>query len=314
MKNLYLTYKSYVFYMGGRFMYISYDYYRIFYYVAKYKNISQAAKLLLNNQPNITRTIKNLEGALGCTLFVRNRHGVSLTPEGERLYAHVKIAFEHLEAGEEEISLDKTLQRGVVSVGATEIALHCLLLPILKQYRTLYPNVKINISNHSTPQATAALKNGLLDFALVTTPTTELPSIFERPVKRIEEVAVCSAAYGKLTDKPITLEQLHEYPIISLSPATKTYEWYASFFNERGLRFSPNIEAATTDQILLMVKADLGISFIPEEMIRNELEIRTIRLKEEIPPRHICLLKRKDHSLSIAAKKMEEMILEKIDL
>ena len=42
-------------------MYISYDHYRIFYYVAKYQNISQAAKLLLNNQPNVTRTIKNLE-------------------------------------------------------------------------------------------------------------------------------------------------------------------------------------------------------------------------------------------------------------
>ena len=76
-------------------MYVSYDYYRVFYFVAKYENISQAAKLLLNNQPNITRTIKNLESALGCTLFVRNRHGVKLTPEGERLYSHVKIAFEH---------------------------------------------------------------------------------------------------------------------------------------------------------------------------------------------------------------------------
>ena len=32
-------------------MYISYDYYRIFYYVAKYGNITQAAKILLNNQP-----------------------------------------------------------------------------------------------------------------------------------------------------------------------------------------------------------------------------------------------------------------------
>lgn len=39
-------------------MNINYDYYRIFYFVAKYGNISQAAKLLLNNQPNLTRTIK----------------------------------------------------------------------------------------------------------------------------------------------------------------------------------------------------------------------------------------------------------------
>ena len=52
-------------------MYINYDHYRIFYYVAKYGNVSQAAKLLLNNQPNLTRTIKTLEGELGCPLFLR---------------------------------------------------------------------------------------------------------------------------------------------------------------------------------------------------------------------------------------------------
>ena len=46
-------------------MYISYDYYRVFYYVARYGNISQAARLLLNNQPNLTRTIKKLEAELG---------------------------------------------------------------------------------------------------------------------------------------------------------------------------------------------------------------------------------------------------------
>ena len=42
-------------------MYISYDYYRVFYYVAKYGSIAQAAKILLNSQPNLTRTIRTLE-------------------------------------------------------------------------------------------------------------------------------------------------------------------------------------------------------------------------------------------------------------
>ena len=62
-------------------MYISFEYYRIFYYVAKYGSISQAAEALMNNQPNISRTIKNLESELNCTLFVRSRKGVELTPE-----------------------------------------------------------------------------------------------------------------------------------------------------------------------------------------------------------------------------------------
>ena len=89
-------------------MNISYDHYRVFYYVAKCRSITQASTLLLNNQPNVTRTIKTLEKELDCVLFVRSRQGVQLTPEGEKLFEHIRIAFEHIEAGEEEIALKKT--------------------------------------------------------------------------------------------------------------------------------------------------------------------------------------------------------------
>ena len=68
-------------------MAIPYDYYRIFYYVAQHKSFTKAAEALGNNQPNITRCMNNLEQDLGCKLFVRTNHGVSLTPEGQRLYS-----------------------------------------------------------------------------------------------------------------------------------------------------------------------------------------------------------------------------------
>ena len=68
--------------MDVSLMNISYDYYRIFYYVAKCGSFTGAANALLNNQPNITRAIKTLEYELGCTLFIRSNKGVTLTPEG----------------------------------------------------------------------------------------------------------------------------------------------------------------------------------------------------------------------------------------
>ena len=106
-------------------MNINYDYYRIFYFVAKYGNISQAAKLLLNNQPNLTRTIKNLESELGCPLFSRTNRGMRLTPEGQKLYEHIKVAIEHIEAGEEEITESKNLQTGTVFVAARSPCAAC---------------------------------------------------------------------------------------------------------------------------------------------------------------------------------------------
>lgn len=84
------------------------------------------------------------------------------------------MAFEHLEAAEKEIALDRSLQSGIVTVSASESALHCFLLPILRNYRQQYPGVHIQVVTDSTPDAISALKNGLADLSLVSTP---MPSI-----------------------------------------------------------------------------------------------------------------------------------------
>lgn len=291
-------------------MNINYDYYRIFYFVAKYGNISQAAKLLLNNQPNLTRTIKNLESELGCPLFSRTNRGMRLTPEGQKLYEHIKVAIEHIEAGEEEITESKNLQTGTVFVAASEVALRCLLLPVLKKFRMLYPGVRIRISNHSTPQAIAALKDGTADIAIVTTPTVRSASLSETPLCSVREVAICSPAFKELLGRKISLADLGNYPLISLGTSTKSFEFYSAFFTERGLPYSPDIEAATADQILPMAQADLGVGFVPEEFVNPSDNVRIIDLEEEIPERSICLIKRKEQPLSVAAKELERMIIE----
>ena len=103
-------------------MIVSYDAYRVFYTVARFGSFTKAASVLLASQPNLTRTIRNLESALGCTLFVRSNRGVSLTPEGEKLFARVSVACEQIQAGEEELASDRSLQSGVVSIGASETA------------------------------------------------------------------------------------------------------------------------------------------------------------------------------------------------
>ena len=114
---------------------ITYDYYRIFYYVAQYKSFTKAARALHNNQPNITRCMNNLEQELKCTLFLRSNKGIALTPEGRQLYEHVALAFEQLTIGEEEIRQNGELEHGLVSIGASENALRLILLEKLELFR-----------------------------------------------------------------------------------------------------------------------------------------------------------------------------------
>ena len=70
-------------------MEVTYDYYRIFYYAAKYKSFSQAATILMSNQPNVTRAIHNLESQLGCRLFIRSNRGAELTPDKKSAWMQI---------------------------------------------------------------------------------------------------------------------------------------------------------------------------------------------------------------------------------
>ncbi len=292
-------------------MNISYDYYRVFYYVAKYKSFTGAAKALLNNQPNVTRMMKKLEGELGCTLFARHRHGIKLTPEGEKLYAHVSVAFEHILCGEEEIARDKSLQSGIVTVAASEIALYCVLLPVLKTFRKIYPGIRIRILNQSTPQAVDVLKKGLADFAIVTEPFELSNGLGSKVLRSIREVPVCSAAFSLPAGTILTEEQIKKYSLIGLGEQTASFRFYSDVFNRMGLSFMPDVEAATADQILPMIKSDLGIGFVPLDFLKKEEmgKLVILNMRPEIPARNICLIKRKGISLSLAASELEHRIL-----
>lgn len=220
-------------------MYISYDYYRIFYYVAKYGNLSQAAKQLLNNQPNMTRAIKNLEGELGCPLFLRTNRGMKLTPGGRALVrprAHRVRAYrsrrsgDHREPHAANRHRVRRRKRGRAALPAAAV---------LKEFRLLHPGIHIRISNHSTPQAIAALKEGTADIAVVTTPTAPSASLTETPVRPIHEYAVCSPFFETLTNRQVKLEELLEFPLISLGADTKSFEFYSGFFAAHGLPYHP---------------------------------------------------------------------------
>ena len=105
-------------------MYVDWEYYKIFYYVAKYQNFTKAARVLGNNQPNITHSMNRLESQLNCVLFTRSNRGVTLTPEGEMLYSRIASAAVQIQDAEEELSASATLEHGSISISATETAEH----------------------------------------------------------------------------------------------------------------------------------------------------------------------------------------------
>ncbi len=293
-------------------MSVPYDYYRIFYYVAKYRSFTRAAAALQSNQPNVTRTINLLEQELGCRLFQRSHRGAALTPEGERLFAHVQIMQEQLQAAEYELASRRSLRSGLVALGASETALHGLLLPVLRDFRSKYPGVRFRITNHSTPQAVAALRAGLVELAVVGTPCGELPDpLAELQLRPFQDLLVAGPEYAHLAGAPLDYAQLAALPLICLGPDSSTYAFFSRIFSAHGLTLAPEVQTATTDQILPLVRYGLGLAFVPEDFAREALakgEVVRLALAEPLPPRHISLIKDRSRPLSVAAIELERML------
>ena len=296
---------------GRRIMYVDWEYYKIFYYVAKYQNFTKAARVLGNNQPNITHSMNRLESQLNCVLFIRSNRGVTLTPEGEMLYSRIASAAVQIQDAEEELSASATLEHGTISISATETALNIYLSKKLRDFHTEYPGIRLRISNHSTPQAVQAVKNGEVDFAIVSTPAEIESGLKMVELKPFYEVLVGGRTFTALASQSLTLKELRSYPLISLSDESVTRSLYRQFFLDHGAVLKPDTEAATTDQMLTLVKSELGLAFVPEPMARDSLErgeLVQLHLQEIIPTRSICLVYDRHRPLNTAARKFQQML------
>ena len=292
-------------------MYVTWDYYKVFYYVAKYQNFTKAARVLGSNQPNVTHTMNRLEEQLGCVLFIRSNRGVTLTPEGELLYARVSSAAVQIQEAEEELSASATLEHGSISISATETALNIYLSDKLCAFHEDFPKIRLRISNHSTPQAVQAVRNGEVDFAVVSTPAEAEAPLNIVELESFREILVGGRTFTALASQTRSLKELSAYPLISLSEESMTRAFYRQFFLEHDAVLRPDTEAATTDQMLTLVRSELGLAFVPEPMTRNALKSREIvqlTLREEIPARSVCLVYDRHRPLNTAARAFRERL------
>ncbi len=65
--------------------------------VARLGSLNKAAEVLLIAQPNISRSIKELEADLGISIFTRSAKGMELTPEGEEFIGYARSILKQID-------------------------------------------------------------------------------------------------------------------------------------------------------------------------------------------------------------------------
>ena len=282
---------------------ISYEYYKVFYYCCKFMSFTKAAMALNTSQSSVSHTIGTLEYQLGCRLFVRSNKGISLTAEGEHLYIYVKEGCEQFIKGENEIMNGFSADKGTVYLSATETALHCFLFGAINKFCEQFSNIKFSIENGSSYDAINDVKSGKSDYAVVTTPADIPHGYTEKSVLQFHDVLICGEKYKELSFKPFSIEELKNYPYVSLSEGTATRTFYEDFFQKHAIIIRPDIEVETTDMALPMVRNNLGLGFVPEPMAKaNSDGIYVINTDFEMPYRSVSFVYNKNIAKSPAAK------------
>lgn len=143
---------------------------RYFLAVAQEKNITRASDILHVTQPTLSRQMMDLEEALGATLMLRRKNGLTLTDEGIFFRQRAEEIVELVDRLEKAFVEKNTDISGVISIGATEAVGSRLFAKLIKQFSEKYPLVQFNLYNEMADDIKDRMDKGLIDVGLLLEP------------------------------------------------------------------------------------------------------------------------------------------------
>ncbi len=289
---------------------INFDLYKVFYQAATSSSFSEAAAKLFISQSAVSQAIKNLEQKLGSQLFMRQARHLQLTPEGEILLTHVGQAYNLIKGAETKLSEMQNLETGIIRIGASDTVCRYHLLPYLERFSRDYPKIKIQFLNRTSPQLLGALKEGIIDFAIVTLPISEENLTVEELVT-VTDVLVSSSRFSALQGHKITWDELALYPILLLEKNSATRRNFDNFLKRQGIRIVPEIELESVELLVEFAKIGLGIAHVVRESIQESVEkgqLFIVELQQSLPQRQLGMITSKNMPLSRAGQKFVQQL------
>lgn len=239
--------------------------YRAFVVTAELRNITRAADKLGYTQSGVSHLIGSLEAELGVPLLIRSKSGTVLTPEGTALLPYAQRFLELEEDIRNKASDLRGLTVGTLRIGTfSSVAIH-LLPRILSRFQERYPGVEISIFNGDY----AAVENALLDNAIeggfVTLPSRDVFTVF--PLVRDRLLAVVNAENPLGQASTLAPEDLKDQTFIV--PAEGSKYNIGTLFSQAGISPKKWLNINDDYAAVVMVRQNLGITILPELMVRN---------------------------------------------
>ena len=184
-------------------------------------SVSRAASLLRTAQPALSQQIAALESHFKHKLLTRSNTGITPTEAGLVLYRHAQLLLKQIEQAKIDIDNSSKSLAGRVSIGlATYSTSSALSLPILKEIKSLHPQIIVHINDSFGHVLSELIMTGKMDMAIIYG-SEPIKGVTLRPLFR-EELFLVSppgTAFDKPSSEALPLSALADVPLLLPSRA-----------------------------------------------------------------------------------------------
>lgn len=264
------------------------EFYRIFYMAARFENFTRAAEELFVTQSSISQSVKKLENNLGIELFLRRGKRVQLTEEGRVLFKELDQVFNTLKEAEKLMKEYRFAEKGSLTIGASDTICRHYLIEVLEKYKLKYPQIHINLINQPSPLVVSMVEEGQIDLGFVNGKEGDFSNLKALALLDLEEQFFSSESLP-LPQGKISLKELANYPMVSLTTKTSTRQLLDDLFRKERLKFNPEVQVISIDLLIDLVKIGFGVGFSHGHLIKKE-GLRPIEIDRPLPSRSLLLL------------------------
>lgn len=251
--------------------------YEIFSTIVEVGSLTKAAEKLNLTQSGVSYSISTLESELGLSLLKRDRSGISLTSNGERILRHVSRILHEEELLRQEVAAIKGFDTGTVRLGTLSSVSMQWLPGIFSEFSEKYPQIEVKTYLGCYDEMNDWLSNGTVDLGFVSLPTSKP---FETiPLKKDKLMVVLPPNHPLRHEKAISYAQIKDESFIM--PQWGSDDNIRRLLNGNKLNLQVKYELMEERTIFAMVQRGLGISILPELILVNVPDnIHIIDLKE----------------------------------
>lgn len=276
--------------------------------LARHGHFGRAADACAVTQPALSMQIKELEEALGATLFERSARQVRLTGLGEEFARRVRDILRSVDDLEDLVRASRDGMAGRLRIGVIPTIAPYLLPAIVSDVTRIHPDLDLRMREALTQKLIQELTEGRLDTAVVALPVSE-PSLAEIALFEEEFVLVRPA---EDEGKPVpSSESLREMRLLLLEEGHCFRDQALAFCNMTSAVPWDLMDGSSLSTLVQMVSAGIGVTLIPEIAVAVETRSAAVSVAhfcEPRPKRTIGMIWRKKSPMAGQLLKIADVV------